>query len=483
MPVEIANVLVLNTGGTIGMQVGPRGFGPAPGHLADQLERLPQFRSADAPRFTTPLSPLGKRIHFEIHEYDPLLDSSNVGMAEWAEIARDVQRHYDAYDGFVILHGTDTMAYTASALSFMLENLRKPVVLTGAQIPISQLRNDAHDNLLGALLIAGHYVIPEVTVYFADKLLRGNRTTKVDAKGLDAFASGNYPPLVEAGIAFSVDWSRVSAPTPGELRVQTAMSPDVAALRLFPGLTAATVHNFMRPPLRGVVFETFGSGNAPDRWPDLLAAIREATEAGLVVVNTTQCHRGRVSTSYASGRALADVGVIGGADMTPEAALTKLAFLLAQDIGVADVKQLMQRNLRGELTMVERRPRYSFRDRRFVAAVARALEDAHGHPAIETMDSVEPAVFPVLCCSAAAAGDVAQLQRLSELGADLNAADYDGRTPLHLAASLGHTDVARYLLREGVSITPRDRWGSTPIADAQRHGQHDMVALLEKHRE
>jgi lysophospholipase len=317
--------LVLYTGGTIGMHEGPRGFEPAQGYLAAQLAAMPQFHDPTQPRFTTPPSRYGRRIRFDILEYDPLLDSSNMGVADWVRIARDVERHHDAYDAFVVLHGTDTMAYTASALSFMLEGLRKTVILTGSQIPLAQLRNDAADNLLGALTIAGHFEVPEVGLYFRNKLLRGNRAQKVDAAGFDAFESGNYPPLARVGTDIVVDWDHVRPPSGRPLRVRAITNRNVAALRLFPGITADTLANFLRPPLEGLVIETYGSGNAPDRRADFLAALGAGAARGVVVVNCTQCHRGTVTTAYAAGAALAAVGVIGGADMTPEAALTKLS--------------------------------------------------------------------------------------------------------------------------------------------------------------
>jgi L-asparaginase type I len=335
----MARVLVIYTGGTIGMRETARGFGPEPGFLAERLARLPQLQDPSMPAH-------------DLLEYTPLLDSSNMGMEDWARVASDIGARYDAYDGFVVLHGTDTMAYTASALSFMLENLAKTVVLTGSQISLAHVRNDAVENLLGALALAGGFAVPEVGLYFHDKLLRGNRAQKVDASGFDAFASGNYPPLAVAGVELEVKWPLVRpAPVVGaKLAVRTAMEPNVAALRLFPGITTAIVENYLRPPLRGLVLETYGTGNAPDRRTDLLQALRAATDRGVVIVNCTQCHRGTVNPSYATGKALLDAGVVGGADMTPEAALAKLSFLLGSGTSVEDVRRAVQLDLRGELT-------------------------------------------------------------------------------------------------------------------------------------
>lgn len=472
-----ANVLVIYTGGTIGMRDAPGGYVPAPNYLGQQLERMAQFHDASRPRLTMPPSRFGRRVHYDIHEYDPLLDSSNMGMDDWARIAADVGANYDAYDAFVVLHGTDTMAYTASALSFMLENLKKTVILTGSQIPLTQLRNDAIGNLLGALTIAGHYEIPEVCLYFCNKLLRGNRSQKLDASGFDAFGSTNHQALVDVGIDIAVHWNVLCAPSEGAFRVQTSMSRNVAALRLFPGITPEILGNFLRPPLQGLVMETFGSGNAPDRDRALLDALEAASERGVVIVNCTQCLKGTVSGAYATGRALADAGVVPGADMTPEAALTKLSYLLGQGLEPAEVRAQMQRNLRGEMTVTEEEPRFSFREQRFVRSVARALSEMDAS-ATGAESGIEQALFPVLLCAAAGMGDLDQVRRLVDSGADVNAGDYDGRTALHLAASEGHVAVAAFLLDRGAHVSPRDRWGGTPTVDALRHEHADVVTLL-----
>jgi lysophospholipase len=344
-------ILVLYTGGTIGMQRGPRGWEPAPGFLGERLALGEPFHAPGKPRFTMPTSKWGRVLEYDILEYDPLLDSSNMGPDEWIRIADDIADHDDEYDAFVVLHGTDTMAYTASALSFMLENLRKPVILTGSQIPLAEIRNDAIDNLLGALTIAGHFDIPEVGLYFRNKLLRGNRTQKMDSSGFDAFDSGNYPPLAEVGVDIAVRWDAIRPVPEAPLRVVPFVQRNVGALRIFPGITADTLRQVLAPPLQGLVLETYGSGNAPDRRKDVLTAVREAVDRGVVIVNCTQCHKGTVTADYAAGAALVDAGVVGGFDMTPEAALTKLSWLLGQGLPVDEIRRLIATDLRGELTV------------------------------------------------------------------------------------------------------------------------------------
>ena len=471
-------VLVIYTGGTIGMKDSPRGYVPEPGFLGERLAAMPLFHDRTMPALTTPVSRYGRRVRYDILEYDPLLDSSNMGMEDWVKIARDIERRYDEYDAFIVLHGTDTMAYTASALSFMLEGLGKTVILTGSQIPIAEARSDAIDNVLGALTIAGHYEIPEVCLYFDNKLLRGNRAQKIDASGFQAFQSGNYPPLVHVGIDLRVEWDLLLAPPNRPFSVRPITSRNVAALRLFPGISAEMIHNVLRPPIEGVVLESFGSGNAPDRRADFLAALREGTDRGVIIVNVTQCQRGTVTTEYAAGKALAEVGVIGGADMTPEAALTKLSYLLSQGLPRAEVVRLLQTNLRGELTAPVQQSRFSFRERVFIASVARALAEA-GESV--TRVEVEHALLPVLMCSAAALGDTASLERLLASGAEVDAADYDGRTALHLAASEGHPAAVALLLGRGAKPSVVDRWGGTPLHDALRRRHREVALLLRRH--
>jgi len=367
------------------------------------------------------------------------------------------------------------MAYTASALSFMLENLGKTVILTGSQIPIGEARSDAIDNVLGALTLAGHFQIPEVCLYFANRLMRGNRTRKVDASGFAAFQSANFPPLADVGIDVRIDWERVLVPTKRAFQVRPITHRHVAALRLFPGISAEMIRNVLKPPIRGVVLESFGSGNAPDRRQDFLDALREGTERGVVILNVTQCQHGSVKPDYAAGRALAEAGVIGGADMTTEAALTKLSYLLSQDLATAEVARLLRTNLRGELTPTDGPSRFSVHERGFVASVARALA--------ERGDAVAPAevergLIPLVMCAAGAHGDVASLERMIAAGADVGATDYDERTALHLAAAEGHLDAVAALLRHGARPDATDRWGHTPLDDAARGGHTAVVEAL-----
>jgi len=316
------------------------GYAPAPGFLAEQMRAMPEL--AD------PLMPA-----YDIHEYEPLLDSSNMRPADWVRIGRDIVKHYDEYEGFVVLHGTDTMAYTASALPFFIHGLAKPVVITGSQIPLSEVRNDARTSLITSMLIASQANVPEVCLYFGSKLLRGCRSTKVHADGLEAFDSPNYPALGIVGVEVEIDATRVRPPRSGAPRLaELVREATVGAFRLFPGLSSELLRNVLQPPLEGLVLLAYGVGNGPDRDEGLLRVIREATDRGVVIVACTQCLRGSVHLGeYATGAALASAGVISGFDMTTEAALCKLYYLFSTGRRPDEVRRLMGKDLCGELTL------------------------------------------------------------------------------------------------------------------------------------
>ncbi|MFI8416939.1 asparaginase [Serratia sp. NPDC078593] len=331
------SIYVAYTGGTIGMQRSEHGYIPVSGHLQRQLALMPEFHRPEMPNFS-------------IHEYAPLIDSSDMTPEDWQHIANDIKRNYDRYDGFVILHGTDTMAFTASALSFMLENLAKPVIVTGSQIPLAELRSDGQTNLLNALYLAANYPVNEVSLFFNNKLFRGNRTTKAHADGFDAFASPNLPPLLEAGIHIRRQNGIVSPECRGELKVHTITPQPIGVVTIYPGISGAVVRNFLLQPVKALILRSYGVGNAPQK-PELIDELRDASDRGIVVVNLTQCISGRVNMEgYATGNALANAGVISGFDMTVEATLTKLHFLLSQPLAPEQIRQQMQKDLRGELS-------------------------------------------------------------------------------------------------------------------------------------
>lgn len=307
-----------------------------------------------------PISTYERRIRYCVHEFDKLLDSSSIDSAGWDQIAQTIHRNYQLFDGFVILHGTDSLAYTCSALSFMLRNLGKPVILTGSQAPMMELQTDAQDNLLSSLIIAGHFMIPEVCLFFNYKLFRGNRTTKISADDFQAFASPNIPPLATiSSLRTNVQWNLVYRPKDIEpFEIQTKLdTAHVACLRIFPGMRPEMVDSVLRMDgLKGLVLETFGAGNTPGGADGAMTHIlADAVKRGIVIVNVTQCLSGSVSPIYAPGASLGKAGVVFGQDLTSEAALTKLAYLLALPNSTPEwVARSMSISIRGELTEVTR---------------------------------------------------------------------------------------------------------------------------------
>ncbi|KAG9394088.1 Asparaginase/glutaminase [Carpediemonas membranifera] len=331
-------VYVIYTGGTIGMKKTSKGYEPAAGYLSSVVKALPNFHTDDMPDFT-------------IVEYNPLLDSSNMSPADWLKVANDVYAHYNEYDGFVVIHGTDTMAYTASALSFLLQNTNKMIVVTGSQIPLVESVNDGVFNLAGAIKLAGTLSIPEVCVYFDHKLFRGNRVSKLSAWSLNGFDSGDFPPLATYGVTVAVESDHVLPKTKSPLTRPTAPSDDVVMLHLYPGITGATVRA-MTKGAKGLVMLAFGTGNGPDANTDFLAALKEAHDAGCVIVDVTQCHQGIVNMGeYATGNAFLAVGAVSGYDLTPEAAYTKLSWLIGRGMSQKDIEWWMANDIRGEMSL------------------------------------------------------------------------------------------------------------------------------------
>ena len=337
-------VLLIYTGGTIGMKEDPADGTLKPFDFNGILEEVPELR-----KFA---------LKIDSFAFNPLIDSSDVEPTLWQALARLIKERYDDYDGFVILHGTDTMAYSASALSFMLENLGKPVIFTGSQLPIGSLRTDGKENLISAVEIAtakdshGHPMVPEVCICFNSQLLRGNRSVKVNATGFDAFKSPNYPPLATAGISIKYNNSFIhyNYDRRKEFTIHTMLDTRVSVLKLHPGITEQAVRDILLGGgSRAVILETYGSGNAPCR-PWFLAILRDACKSK-ILLNVTQCLSGDVDMDlYATGRALKDAGVICGHDITTESALGKLFYLMGRHEDNAQVKTLLEKNLKGEIS-------------------------------------------------------------------------------------------------------------------------------------
>ena len=330
-------IYIAYTGGTIGMTPSPNGFVPQTGFLTNCVKQSPEFSRSEMPDYV-------------INEYSPLIDSSDMKPSDWQRIAQDIKARYDEFDGFVILHGTDTMAYTSSALSFMLRGLTKPVIVTGSQIPFAQLRSDGQSNLQNALYLAAYYPINEVTLFFNNKLLRGNRATKAYADGFNAFESPNLAELLNVGINIELVEGELNKVNDQPFEVVNITSQAVGVVMLYPGIEASVVANIIKQPVKALIMLSYGVGNAPQD-PALLDVLKQANLSGIAIVNLSQCQRGKVNMAgYATGNALHRIGVISGSDMTIEAALTKLHWLLSNDQDFESIKRIMQISVAGELS-------------------------------------------------------------------------------------------------------------------------------------
>src|ERR1700756_4318576 len=338
----MSQILIIYTGGTIGMMSDPQTKVLKPINFEQIMDNVPELEKLNC--------------NIKVHSFEEIIDSSNMNPAIWSQLAGLVEAHYDSVDGFVILHGSDTMSFTASALSFMLENLAKPVIFTGSQLPISAIRTDAKENLMTAIEIAKakkheRARVPEVCIYFDYKLFRGNRAFKYNSSKFEAFRSPNYPILAESGVHLKFSINDIRHPIEGPLKVHKRLASDVAVLKLYPGISPKVVENILNADARGIVMETFGAGNTTtDQW--FIDLLKDAISEGKVILDISQCKVGTVELGrYETSKQLKDIGIANGYDMTYESAVTKMMYLLGQFDNPQDVKEHLEMDMRGEITV------------------------------------------------------------------------------------------------------------------------------------
>ncbi|KAM3179084.1 hypothetical protein ACTXT7_001304 [Hymenolepis weldensis] len=521
---SVGTVLVLYTGGTIGMCSHSDVYVPEPNFLVKKVMSMSMFcdksfaernkihvdyykskhpggvsnnsgSDCQWPLICMPPTIENRRIFFMVAEYKELLDSSNCTIENWILISKHIKYFYDKFDGFIVLHGTDTLAYGASFLSFILEGLCKPVIMTGSQIPIGELRSDGRENFLGSLLIAGgDQIVPEVTVFFNNNLLRGNRSVKCSATDLDAFTSPNYPPLANVGIDIKFHISNIRQ-YPGEgrsLQVIESLSRNVVMLRMFPSITAETVESFFKPPIEGVILQTYGAGNVPSTRQDILEIFRKATKEGIVILNITQCWHGSIEAKYSTGKVLERVGVIPGYDMTPEAALAKLSYVLGVNNDIKVRRRMLHCDLRGEVTLLPSQevtvvhpPNFSLQG---VSSGHEGINQLVGHVgSIFTKATAEgptnlwaQRILPNLLCGAAEANDCDMLEQLYTVTHSFDVSDRELRLPLHVAAASGHYEACELMLKKGANPNLVDRSRLTALSHAIRGSKatEQLIDLL-----
>ncbi|EAR97237.1 L-asparaginase, type I protein (macronuclear) [Tetrahymena thermophila SB210] len=478
-------VLIICTGGTISMFPTENGLAVKKGFFEKFLREDSYFCDSDYTYFhssdgflITPLTIYQQRIWYKIYELENPIDSTNMNVIYYDQIASIIETNYTLYDSFIILHGTDTMAYTASALSFMLENLSKTVILTGSQIPCSMMRNDGFNNLLCSLTIAGHYTIPEVLVCFNDKLFRGNRCTKMDSSAMDSFDSPNFEPLATFKITIKIKWDKVLKRDPEKkFHVQKNLCDKIAIVKMHPFISSDTLKAILtNKDTKAIIIETYGAGNIPINRPELMQMLQEAYDQGKVIVNLSQCYKSKVESIYETGRALLKVGVLCGWDCTTEAMASKLAYLFSKNDSIENIRKNVQKNLRGELSPPIENDMFEFQQENFI----QALNDALQYRTNEKIDILKNLILPNIVCYMSKGGFHQSMQQLKVYGIDFDKGDYDNRTGLHLSAREGQLETVKFLIKECKNINTVDKFGRTALFEAVINRHHDVIVELQR---
>ena len=472
-------VLMLYTGGAIGML---RSTSEAVVNIKDNLKKLLKnnphlcdqnytFFNSEDDFLITPPTMYGKRIWYKVQEFDKIMDSCDNDIEEWLKIAEAVEKNYNDYDSFIILHGTDTLAYTASALSFMFENLNKTVIMTGSQVPLGEMRNDAFENLLGALTLAGHFTIPEVTIYFRNKLFRGNRSTKIDAFGLEGFDSPNMAPIAILGLTPKIDWHVIPKQKTKSFFIEKRLSRKVGVLKMYPTIPTQIIKSVLEDDLEGCIIEGFGAGGLPLGRPEIRDIFQKASNENKVLVVISQCSKGAVNPAYSVDKQFIELGLVSGLDMTVECAVAKLSYLLGRKLPIDEIKSLIQSDIRGECS--EQHPvHFDLKEDSILEIIANSFK------AGVEQEAVRDGLFPTLTSYAAHFGYIHVLNELKRCGTNFEIGDYDGKTPLHIAAKCGQIEVLKYLITGGVNLNAKDNEGRSALFEAILQKNEETCKIL-----
>jgi len=423
----------------------------------------------------TPNNIFNKRIHYKIIEANTIIDSSSMTLESWKKTGRVIRNNYEDFDSFIILHGSDTMTYTASMLSFMLENLSKPVILTGAQIPLSEMRNDATINLINALTIAGYYQIPEVCVLFGSNVYRGNRTIRNNNMDFDAFESPNFRPLAHLGVHINVNWDITLKEPTENFTFFEDFNNNICTVKIFPMLDDETFATFFEPPIEAVIIETYGVGNIPSNRPKLIETIKKANERGVIIMNVSQCKKGEVSSSYETGSILERLGVIFAGDITVECALAKLAYLLGKKYDKRTTQRLLKDSLRGELSVTQEEF-FSFQSNSFINIIGKMMD-------IDKSDKNASLVFkslvPSIIIEMIEQNNLEILKKFENEIRHIHFTEFSKKLPLHVAAKNSNEKIVEFLLKfKNLKINLLDYKKMTPLNYACLYKNYKVANLL-----
>lgn len=425
----------------------------------------------------TPKNLFDKRIGYQILEFNQLMDSSNVNLEIWNQLSKCIHDFYHCYDGFVIISGTDTMSYTASILSFALEGLGKPVIFTGSQIPLIETSNDALLNLIDSIIIAGSFNIPEVLIYFRGHLLRGNRTIKNRMSSLQAFESPNYPALITTGTKYKVNWDLILHRKEQEVfNVLPLKNNKILIIKYFPTISDEMLQSILDPENKAIIIETYGSGNLPNNSKMLVSSLLQLNKSNILIVNVSQCRKGFISNDYEVGKPLEKLGIIYASDMTVECVLAKITYLLSKNYSLPEIKKLIGKNLRGELTEIQNE-QFSMTNRNLIVNLKSLITSSQENEEILFDGAYQELIISMIKSN--------KLDELKRMNLDLNSIFEkksckfkDGKTPVHYACEYGLLDMLNFLIDCKLKISVIDNYGNSPLYYACLNGHKDVAARL-----